>query len=398
MPMDARARMEAWVERCCQSAQGDGEVLSIIRHRVAMALQFPHILNNTNWDKEGIPRARKQNAIDNSSKAKNSQTSMASKRPQRRVPNENNDVGLSYQKVEAPTQSQIEKRRARFSQPAPKRPTTIKRTADGHVLGYCQDLEKEYLRLTSVADPARVRPPEVLQKALDYVLGKFKANKKYTYIIDQLASIRQDLKVQGVQTSFSVRVYETNARISIEHNDINEFHKCERELNETLYPKLGWDRCPCAGEFRAYAIYYLLYVQQWDDLNTEIYNVRREQSLLNSKDVQHALKLVDAKIGGDTPEVFRLVNSAAPHAQMLLKNFLLRERVGTLNDIMMALRGSSTVPLSALSKMLGLKDAGKFLSDIGVASSNGELTTKLLPQIQRKLREVSGPVDLKGQI
>lgn len=397
--MDARARMEAWVERCCRSPGVNEQTLTMVRYKVAMALQFPHILNNTNWEKEAVPRPQSFDTTNNSKNARGGQAAANyKKKPQKNYSSETGDIGLSHQSLEKPTQNQLEKRRARFSQPAPKRPTTVKRTTDGHILGYCQDLEKEYLRLTSAPDPARVRPPDVLEKSLDYVLGVFKKNHKYSYIIDQLASIRQDLKVQGVQTPFSVRVYETNARISIEHDDINEFHKCERELNETLYPTIGWEKCPNAGEFRAYTIYYLLYVQHWDELNTEVYKVRREQHLLKSKDIQRALSLVDSKVGGDIMNLLQLVCTAPRHSQMLLKNFLLRERISLLNDIVSCLRGPSGVSVSTIAKAMNLKDAKKFLDTLGVKYSHGELTSKALPHIQRKLREFSGPVDLKGQI
>ena len=41
------------------------------------------------------------------------------------------------------------------------------------VQGQCQTLEKSYLRLTSAADPALVRSPQVLQQALTMVKRKW---------------------------------------------------------------------------------------------------------------------------------------------------------------------------------------------------------------------------------
>ena len=101
------------------------------------------------------------------------------------------------------------------------------------MVGTCQKLEKNYLRLTSVsysylnkssfyflkyqeADPSTIRPLSVLERAFSFVMNKYRLSKDWSYTSDQLRSIRQDLMVQSIRNDFTVLVYEENARISLE--------------------------------------------------------------------------------------------------------------------------------------------------------------------------------------
>lgn len=56
----------------------------------------------------------------------------------------------------------------------------------------------------------------MLERAFAFVMEKYRTNKDWSYISDQLKSIRQDLMVQSIRNDFTVLVYEENARLALE--------------------------------------------------------------------------------------------------------------------------------------------------------------------------------------
>lgn len=141
---------------------------------------------------------------------------------------------------------------------------------DGPVRGTCTTLEKLFLRLTSAPNPALVRPQPVLEKALDFVLNKYAEDHNYLYVINQFKLMRQDLTVQHIKNSFTIRVYEINARISLEESDLGEFNQCQTQL-KVLYHQhrrtaqtqkfIGEE-----AEFIIYRILYMLITQNKQEL------------------------------------------------------------------------------------------------------------------------------------
>lgn len=123
------------------------------------------------------------------------------------------------------------------------------------VQGVSTSLEKDYLRLTSAADPANVRSPAVLQAALTMVKRKWIETQDYDYACNQLKSIRQDCTVQHLRNVFTVEVYETHARIALESGDFQEFAQSQTQL-QLLYKDGHTKGVDHECEFAAYKILY----------------------------------------------------------------------------------------------------------------------------------------------
>jgi hypothetical protein len=125
------------------------------------------------------------------------------------------------------------------------------------IVGTCQKLEKDYLRLTSAPHHSVVRPESVLRKTVTLLKKKWAAEEvDYVYMCSQLKSLRQDLTVQHIASDFSVHVYETHARVALESDDMNEYNQCQTQLKQ-LYAA---GHKGCEMEFVAYLILYYVYL------------------------------------------------------------------------------------------------------------------------------------------
>ena len=99
------------------------------------------------------------------------------------------------------------------------------------VKGRSTALEKSYFRLTAPPDPAAVRPPAVLDAALDRLVGLLACREAtYFYAADQFKGMRQDCTVQRARGRLAARVYEAAARAALEYGDAAEYNQCQAQL------------------------------------------------------------------------------------------------------------------------------------------------------------------------
>ncbi|EIE23285.1 hypothetical protein COCSUDRAFT_63639 [Coccomyxa subellipsoidea C-169] len=226
------------------------------------------------------------------------------------------------------------------------------------VYGQNQQLEKEYLRLTSMPTIDAVRPPSVLKKALKHVQQRWMQDAHYEYACEQLKSIRQDLTVQLIRNEFTVHVYETHARIALEQGDLAEFNPCLSLLQQLYADKIEGNET----EFMAYGLLYAA-VTNPKQLAMELRGV--PCTAWQHPYMEHALRVCLACARSDACELLDLYASAPRMTPYLMDGLLERLRV----RLAAALSAySPSVPLASVAGTLGfdtLRQAGEFLERRG---------------------------------
>ncbi|TMW57235.1 hypothetical protein Poli38472_003160 [Pythium oligandrum] len=244
------------------------------------------------------------------------------------------------------------------------------------IKGTCQNIEKEYLRLTSAPHPSTVRPEPVLKKALEMVKTKWRAGKcDYIYACSQLKSIRQDCTVQRIKNDFTVLVYETHARVALESGDINEFNQCQTQLHE-LYEKSIPGK---AIEFLSYRILYSIYVSlqaKKPDSNAGqlgMYSVLSSISkrLREDKGVAHALAVREAVSMNNYHRFFQLYVDAPNMAGYLMDCMVPTIRLRALRTICKSYRPNIPIDFVRHELKLENKDGDAFIQQSGIVFVNG---------------------------
>ena len=248
------------------------------------------------------------------------------------------------------------------------------RPREGQLVGTNMNLEKPYLRLTTYVKPENVRPIEVLVKSLAHIKSKYYQEEDFEWANEQLKSVRQDITVQRLRNRFVLDVYETHARILLEHGDLSEFNQCQTMIRylttsgvepedadglvdpgasslltspttksvstsstdddsgtgiSTAEPLIQSDEA--ADEFRAYHVIYALVQDSWEDLTKALIRVRaivrdredRDISCSKTTCSRHSLEVVKSVTHNDYRAFFKLYQSA-PHMSAYLMDFLVK--------------------------------------------------------------------------
>ncbi|KAG7116577.1 THP3 C2A9.11c like protein [Verticillium longisporum] len=278
-------------------------------------------------------------------------------------------------------QKQLEKRQRRWGnyQSAPRSPTPPPST--GPVIGTCEVLEKRYLRLTSAPIPSLVRPEPVLHKTLDLLKKKWRKESNYSYICDQLKSVRQDLTVQRIKNDFTVTVYELHARIALEKGDLGN-----------------------PIEFKAYRILYFIHTANRTGLNDAMADLTTAEK--EKGPIKHALSVRSALALGNYHKFFQLYLDTPNMGAYLMDMFVVRERLAALCNICKAYKPD--VKLRFITEELGFEsdhDAAQFIVDYNGQDLLEErqdsislMTGKAGPLFETARSAAFRTVDIKGQI
>lgn len=290
------------------------------------------------------------------------------------------------------------------------------------IIGLSTDLEKNYLRLTSEPNPLNVRPYPVLDNSIKFVLSKFKANKSYSYFINQLKSIRQDLMVQHIKNDFTIYVYETNAKISLQNNDLGEFNQCQSQLNYLYHLKRKSDVnltkifISLELEFFIYRLIYMIMMKNYSEVYklklmarklSEFNKNKSEEDLFRFVDILFALN--QSRLVGNFYDFFRITNlfresKILDLGYCVIRNFIFEKEV--IRSLLKISKSYRKISLQALVDMFILKNISEFRSIAKKHKLNSFITESnefdCLNSRSTLLQIISQPnfnkTDIKGQI
>lgn len=232
------------------------------------------------------------------------------------------------------------------------------------MIGTATKLEKDFIRAHSeiVNDKETVRPLRVLSEAFDFVMNKYKENKDYKYIINQLKSIRQDMLIQNIKNDFSVKVYETSTLISLQNEDIENANITLSVLIKELYNTIHNE-----NEYQFYR-YYLLYNILYD-IKEMNYIIQEDKFMLyknNNKDIIDIMKAMNEKNYIRLFILFNKLNSEIERKMII--PFIDYYRVQAM--IIIAYGFYTTIDINYLYEKIGGNSSNEeffnFLKDIGV--------------------------------
>jgi hypothetical protein len=202
-----------------------------------------------------------------------------------------------------------EERKPEPPSPPPPPPPPPPKEPEVPFVGTSTQLEKQYLRLTGDSDmhPSNFRPLPILKDSLAFCLAKFEENRDYEYICEQLRSIRQDLTVQHISDPFCITVYETHARLAIEHRDWDNFNQSMNPL-ELLYREYGKFDHVC--EYACHRILYLIGVDDITGLSSFI--PKLEYDAFRSPQVQFAIAAWKHAVAGEWVNYLTMMHTSDP--------------------------------------------------------------------------------------
>lgn len=277
------------------------------------------------------------------------------------------------------------------------------------IVGKCTTLEKRYLRLTSEPNPEFVRPLPILNKAFKFIMNRYTRHEvNYTYMCDQLKSIRQDMRVQMIESKFTMKVYQTHARLALENGDLGEFNQCQSRLF-ILYSKPNLKKTSYS-EFVSYLILYFILTENFESITSwRLKLIQEDIQTFQDQRVQRSFQLSQNVLLGDYSNSLSIAKSINGVATNLAAPIIERER---LKALMIICQSYNQLNIKYMVQLFRFHDQSELItylkekqlhSYIVVKNPNTDtefryLDTKNCKLKMKQIYDNSRKVDIKGQI
>lgn len=277
------------------------------------------------------------------------------------------------------------------------------------IVGKCTTLEKRYLRLTSEPNPEFVRPLPILNKAFKFIMNRYTRHEvNYTYMCDQLKSIRQDMRVQMIENKFTLKVYQTHARLALENGDLGEFNQCQSRLF-ILYSKPNLKKTSYS-EFVSYLILYFILTENFESITSwRLKLIQEDIQTFQEQRVQKSFQLSQTVLLGNYSNSLSIAKSINGVATNLVAPVIERER---LKALMIICQSYNQLNIKYMVQLFRFHDQLELItylrekqldSYIVVKNPNTDtefryLDTKNCKLKMKQIYDNSRKVDIKGQI
>ncbi|KAK5578304.1 hypothetical protein RB653_003260 [Dictyostelium firmibasis] len=239
------------------------------------------------------------------------------------------------------------------------------------IIGTCKDYEKPYLRLTGLADPAKIRPIDILETWFPKLIRKYQNNKNFNYALDQLKSIRQDLMVQHIRNKFTLNVYEANAKICLENSDFVEFGQCLSQIKE-LYHSISDQSClDNKFEFISYDLLFNLIFLKDNELEliSLLPNIINDENFYSNENIKHTFEIIKSVLENNYCKFNKLYLTCYNMEKYLLEKILNdRLRVYSVNAMIKSYKPS--IHLNLLEKQLSFSNQDQLLKFLEINCPN----------------------------
>lgn len=266
---------------------------------------------------------------------------------------------------------------------------------------------KSYFRLTSMPKESEVRPKSLLIEWFNELMSE-RQNHSYSYLLDQLKGIRQDVSIQNLlKDEFVISLYSQNLSLALENSDWSEFAICLSQLLDFIFPsnsnnnnnekqekeEINSFSSERKNEFIALRILWFSFASWKQQLATsfELSNflIQLNNEQIQSKTISIVLKMCLCLFTFDYNHFFKLLAQIENRDIQNLCKYITQQFRIQCTSIICKVYSPTKIPLDFFLSQLGLKDLMPFQKhELDEILSNLEIVENKLIDCKLSLKKM----------